>query len=205
MSGISESGAYRRAGEPIVRRDVWRGRPWVGWSGIVVDDSDDLLVLYMPEGGELAIAPGDFPGGAHPWSGKERWSGHGVLQLQRPGEMHAIWVFWTGAERELSSWYVNIQEPFRRTSIGFDTQDLELDLVIAPNGSWRWKDEELIAAWVDKGRWTADEVAAIRAEGDRIAAELDAGRRWWSDSWAAWEPDPSWPVPALPKGWEHAT
>ena len=83
----------------------------------------------MPEGGPLGFPPEDFFGAPHPWSGKERWRGHGVLQLQRPGEMHAVWVFWQGPERELGAWYVNIQEPFRRSSIGFDTQDLELDIV----------------------------------------------------------------------------
>ncbi|MEU7959265.1 hypothetical protein [Micromonospora humida] len=42
---------------------------------------------------------------------------------------------------------------------------------------------------------------AIRAEGDRIAALLDAGQRWWDAGWAHWRPDPSWPVPQLPPGW----
>ena len=190
-------------GEPIVRRDVWRGRPVVGWGGLVVADDDDLLVLYMPAGGPLS-ATLDFFGAPHPWSGKDRWQGHGVLQLQQPGEMHAVWVFWQGPERELGAWYVNIQEPFRRTAIGFDTQDLELDIVVSPDGGWRWKDAHLMDAWVERGRWTATEVAAIRAEGARIAAALDAGRRWWSDDWAAWEPDPSWVVPAeLPPGWDE--
>ena len=58
-------------------------------------------------------------------------------------------------------------------------------------------------AWVERGRWTAAEVAAIRAEGARIAADLEAGSRWWSDDWAHWEPDPTWVVPAeLPQGWD---
>jgi len=198
-------GAYRRPGEPIVRRDVWRGRPVVGWGGIVVSDAPDLLVLYMPEGAPLGFPPEDFFGGRHPWSGKERWEGHGVLQLQRPGEMHAVWVFWGGAERELGAWYVNIQEPFRRSSIGFDTQDLELDIVVDPlDGSWAWKDDERMEQWVERGRWTPAEVEAIRAEGGRVAAELDAGRRWWSDSWGEWEPDPAWPTPCLPDGWVDA-
>jgi len=48
--------------------------------------------------------------------------------------MHAIWVFWRGPQREFAGWYVNLQEPFRRTSRGVDTQDLELDIVIAPDG-----------------------------------------------------------------------
>jgi uncharacterized protein DUF402 len=193
----------RREGERVVRRDVWHGRPWVGWCGIVVEDSAELLALYMPEGGELAIAPGEFPGGAHPWSGKERWAGHGVLQLQRPGEMHAVWVFWAGADRSHAAWYVNLQEPFRRTPIGFDTQDLELDLVVRPDGSWRWKDDELLDAWIAKGRWTQAEVAAIRAEGARVAAELEAGRRWWDDGWAEWRPNPAWRGGDLPPGWER--
>jgi hypothetical protein len=198
-------GAYRRRpGEPIVRRDVWRGRPVVGWGGIVVADTDDLLVLYMPGGSPLGFPPEDFFGGPHPWSGKDRWLGHGVLQLQRPGEMHAVWVFWRGPERELAGWYVNIQEPFRRSSIGFDTQDLELDIVIEPHGSWRWKDDEHMDEWIERGRWTREEVEEIRAEGARVTAALEAGRRWWSADWAVWEPDPGWPVPELPTGWERA-
>lgn len=187
-----------------MRRDVWHGRPVVAWGGIVVSDSDKLLVLYMPEGSPLGFPPWDFFGCPHPWSHKNSWTGHGVLQLQRPGEMHAVWVFWDGPERKLAAWYVNIQEPFRRSSIGFDTQDLELDIVIEPGGDWSWKDDEQLEAWIERGRWTRDEVDAIRAEGDRVATELDAGRRWWSESWASWEPDPSWTTPTLPNGWEHA-
>jgi len=184
-----------------VRRDVWHGEVMVGWGGIVVQDTADLLVLYMPEDAPLGFTDRDHWGGPHPWSGRDRWYGHGVLQLQRPGEMHALWVFWHGPERELGAWYVNIQEPFRRTPIGFDTQDLELDLVVSPDGSWRLKDDDQLDPWIARGRWTAAEVAKIRAEGTRLGAELDAGRRWWSDEWASWRPDPRWPTPAAARGW----
>ena len=190
----------RQRGEPIVRREVWRGEPRVAWGGIVVEDTPELLALYMPEGSPLAFAE-DFFGAPHPWSHKDRWKGHGVLQLQRPGEMHAVWVFWHGPEREFGVWYINLQEPFRRTERGFDTQDLELDIVVAVDGRWRYKDDEKLEHWVARGRWDSAEVDAIRAEGRRIAAELDAGRRWWSDEWASWQPDPSWLVPSLPADW----
>jgi hypothetical protein len=79
----------RERGEAIVRREVWRGRPKVAWGGIVVEDTPSLLALHMPEGSPLAFAD-DFFGAPHPWSSRDRWEGHGVLQLQRPGEMHAI-------------------------------------------------------------------------------------------------------------------
>jgi hypothetical protein len=52
--------------------------------GTVVVDTSDLLALYMPEGSPLRFAP-DFFGAPHPWSSTDRWRGHGVLQLQRPG------------------------------------------------------------------------------------------------------------------------
>lgn len=188
-------------GETIVRREVWRGRPYGAWAGIVVQDDDELLALYMPEGSPLAFEP-DFFGAPHPWAGKDRWTGHGVLQLQRPDEAHAVWVFWHGDERAFGAWYLNLQEPFRRTSIGIDTQDLELDVVVSPDGSWRFKDDERLEPWVERGRYTAEEVAAIRAEGARIAVELEAGRRWWSDDWAGWAPDPRWQAPELPEGWK---
>jgi predicted RNA-binding protein associated with RNAse of E/G family len=92
---------------------------------------------------------------------------------------------------------VNIQEPFRRTALGYDTQDLELDIWVPPGRPWEWKDEELLADRVREGRFTDEQVIAIRAEGNRIAAELDAGRRWWDDAWAGWVPDPSWPTPSF--------
>jgi hypothetical protein len=186
----------REPGEAIVRREVWRGEPKFAWGGIVVEDTASLLALYMPGGSPLAFAE-DFFGTPHPWSARDRWQGHGVLQLQRPGEMHAVWVFWHGPEREFTGWYVNLQEPFRRTELGFDTQDLELDLVIRPDGSWHYKDAEKLVEWVERGRWTEDEVAAIRREGERVACELDAGRRWWSEDWAEWRPDPGWPTTEL--------
>ena len=187
-------------GDPIVRREVWRGEPYGAWGGIVVQD-DDLLALYMPEGSPLEFEE-DFFGAPHPWSGRDAWKGHGVLQLQQPGALHALWVFWDGPDRDLAAWYVNIQEPFRRTPIGFDTQDLELDIVIQPDGTWTLKDDERLEPWVERGRYTKAAVVEIRAEGARVIAELEAGRRWWSDDWAAWQPDPAWPVPVLPEGWE---
>jgi hypothetical protein len=185
-----------------MRRDVWRGQPVVAWGGTVVLDDPELFAIYMPEGSPLRFAP-DFFGAPHPWSYTDRWRGHGVLQLQRPDEMHAVWVLWTGPDRDFTGWYVNLQEPFRRTRFGIDTQDLELDIVVSPDGSWHFKDDERLEGWIERGRWTPAEVAAIRAEGTRIGKMLDAGKRWWTDDWATWRPDPDWSLPELPANWDR--
>ena len=73
-----------------------------------------------------------------------------------------------------------------------------------PDGSWELKDDELLDGWVERGRWTAEEVRAIRAEGARVVADVEAGRQWWSDEWAEWTPDPSWTGVDLPPGWDDA-
>ena len=84
--------------------------------------------------------------------------------LQRPGEMYAVWVFWKGPDREFDCWYVNLQEPFRRTDVGYDTQDLELDIVVSFDGSWVLKDDEVLELRVREGRLSEEQVGAVRSE-----------------------------------------
>ncbi len=193
------------SGDVVVSRDVLNdGRAWLEVPVLVVQDDEELLALYIATGAPLRFADGDWPTetGRHPWHGKKRWQGHGTLMLQRPDEAHAVWVFWRGPERAFHGWYVNLQEPFRRTPFGFDTQDLELDIWIPRDGPYEWKDEKLLDERVREGRFTPEQARAIRAEGERVSAELDAGRRWWCDDWASWEPDPAWPTPSFAPGWK---
>ncbi len=189
------------SGEVVLRREVLNdGRAWLISPVIVVCDDDELLATYTAKGAPFDFPPGPWPteNGLHPWDGKERWGGHGTLMLQRPGEAHAIWVFWSGPERAFHGWYVNLQEPFRRTPMGYDTQDLELDIWIPGDSPWEWKDDALLEQRVREGRFTPEQIEATRAEGRRVARELDAGRRWWSADWASWEPGPTWPTPTFP-------
>jgi len=182
-------------GQVVIRREVLNdGRAWLLAPVVVVRDEPDLLATYLPEGTPFEFPDGDWPSvdGRHPWHGRGSWEGHGLLMLQRPGESYAIWVFWHGPQREFRGWYVNLQEPFRRTAAGYDTQDLELDIWVPLEGGWQWKDDELLEERVREGRFTADQVTEIRAVGRSVGADLDAGRRWWSTDWATWTPDPSW-------------
>jgi len=191
----------------VLRREVLNdGRSWAEMPVIVVRDEPELLVTYLAEGAPFRFPEGTWPtpNGLHPWHGKQRWHGNGTLMLQRPREMHAIWVFWQGKRREFTGWYVNLQEPYRRTPLGYDTQDLELDIWVPRDGPWEWKDDELLEQRLQEGRYTAAQVAQVRSEGRRIAAELDAGRRWWDDAWADWKPDPAWRAPEFPLAAAHA-
>ena len=85
-------------GDVVVRREVLNdGHPWAEIAVIVIEDSPELLVTYIPEGAPIRFPPAPF--GPHPWLGKERWHGHGTLMLQRPDNWYAVWVFWSGPKR----------------------------------------------------------------------------------------------------------
>jgi hypothetical protein len=208
-------------GEVIVRREVlalspleddpvargWRDAgPWLGVPVFVVEDTDEHLVTYLATGAELGFNAGAWPthDGRHPWNVRAAWEGHGTLMVQRPGEHHAIWHFWKGPDRRFECWYVNLQTAFVRTAIGYDTQDLELDLVVPPDASWALKDRDVLDQRVDEGRFAPALRDWIVSVGDAMAAELDAGRHWWDDRWASWAPPATWTDPRLPDGWATA-
>jgi hypothetical protein len=207
-------------GDVIVRREVlglgpvpppsplpeWHGRPWAGIPVHVVRDTADELVTYIAPGAELGFVDGAWPtaDGRHPWHGRGRWEGPVTLMVQRAGEPHAVWHFWTGATREFLCWYVNLQAPFQRSTVGYDTQDFELDIVVFPDGSWTLKDLEVLDDRVAEGRFTSTLVDWIRSVGTELASELDAGRRWWDPAWAKWVPDEAWRDAGLPAAWANA-
>jgi predicted RNA-binding protein associated with RNAse of E/G family len=119
-----------------------------------------------------------------------------VLMLTPRAAGHSFWAYWDDDWR-FEGWYVNLQEPLRRSRFGFDTADNVLDLVVRDDLSWQWKDEDELAEAVQLGRFTAAEADALYEEGARATAVIDA-RAWPFDrDWSAWRPDPDWPEPPL--------
>lgn len=184
-------------GSVVAWREAWRGREYIRIPVRVVEDAPQGLVFYVCDGTPYAFPAGGWPfGDAHPWAGNGRFRGEGVLVLHAAGAAHTIWHFWGGRERRFAGWYVNMQEPLRRDLDAFLTQDHELDLWVEPDGTWRWKDERELEEWIPRGRFTREEVAAIRAEGERVLAEWP-----FPTGFEGWTPDPAWGVPELPPRW----
>ena len=117
---------------------------------------------------------------------------------------HSVWVFWEheDGERRHSAYYVNMEEPFRRNAIGFDTNDHTLDIVVTPDLDWRWKDEDELAERVELGVYPADFADFVRAEGERVIGAIESGAAPFGDGWSEWEPPSDWVVPSLPAEWE---
>ncbi len=84
-----------------------------------------------------------------------------TLVLVRAGDWHAVWVCWDD-RGESRGWYVNLQRPFRRTERGLHTMDLMLDILVAPDRRWCWKDEDEFAALVTAGFIDSAESARVQ-------------------------------------------
>ena len=184
---------FWQTGDVVAWREAWRGEEYHAVPVRVVEDTEDLLAVYVAEGTRFSF-PEPWPfGAAHPWAQAGAWRGeHGSLMLMRTHDGHAIGHFWEGEERTFRGWYVNLQEPFRRESLSYVTQDQELDIWIEPDGTWRWKDEQELEDWVGRGRFTRAEVTEIRRVGEHVVADWP-----FPTGWEEWAPDPGWDVPTL--------
>ena len=197
------------SGRSIALREIWRGRIWSARPATVVRDADDLLMLYVtppmrwmcpraPDGRWLRL-PGTE------WELGERvWESTRGLSFAWPGAPHAALLFWDEALVP-RTWYVNLQEPLRRTEVGFDYMDEELDALVALDGSsWSWKDEDELAEAVRRGNISEARAAELPLEGEALVRRITGRSPPFDGEWTSWRPDPSWAVPELPAGWEAA-
>lgn len=61
-----------------------------------------------------------------------------------------------------------------------------------PDLNWYWKDEDEFAERTDHPLfWTSTEAARIRAAGERLIAEAQAGRFPFDGTWCGFRPDPA--------------
>ncbi|HLG00482.1 MAG TPA: DUF402 domain-containing protein, partial [Acidimicrobiia bacterium] len=144
-----------------------------------------------------------LPGG---WDGaheRDEWRGPSTVRVHPVGASFVVYRNWNPGSREYEGWYVNLESPWARTPIGFDGVDHVLDIRVADDlSSWSWKDEDELAWSLEMGMMTAAEADAARAEGERVISLIES-RAWpFNADWSAWEPDPEWPVPEVPTGWD---
>jgi hypothetical protein len=200
------------AGETVVRRDIHSARVWSAAALVVVDDSPDELVAVRLPGSEWIGAAG-YPGHEREQSGfttgqweleRYRWSATWALFRLQPHRHYNVIELHDPSSHELHCWYVNFERPIRRHDDGrtYDTLDLMLDLVVLPDRTTIWKDEDHWAWARSAGVFDAadvDEVESIRAE---VQADARAGRDSFDTTWLDWRPD-GLVAPDLSAGWDR--
>jgi predicted RNA-binding protein associated with RNAse of E/G family len=101
---------------------------------------------------------------------------------------------------------VNLELPWTRTRIGFDTHDLILDVAIEGGdlSSARLKDQDELAWSEEHGTISREEAQLAREEADRVLRLIADRSGVFAADWERWQPDPSWPVAELPPDWKSA-
>lgn len=206
-----------------VRRDVFGSRVWSAQALRVVRDTAEALVVACCPGAE-GMAPTDWiasrvsgdaapreravgslaAGGWRlaPW----RWESAVLLLWNPPGTYFSVNAFYDLAgDCGLNRWYVNFQRPLRRTASGFDTFDLLLDLVVAPDlARWEWKDEDEYAHGRRLGVVGESDHRGVEEARGQVLGMIENREGPFADGAGLrdWRWDPLWPVPELPGGWE---
>ena len=174
----------------------------------MVSDEPGLIALYLPFGAEWVrpVHAGTRTPLRMPepfWElAVDSWPIE-ALRLIVPGERHSVLLLWSPGFGELLKWYINMEDPFQRTSFGFDYMDQVLDIEATPDlSSWSWKDEDELDVAARQGIMTPERATMFREEGERAIARLIARREPFNRPWEEWRPDPAWDAPALPEGWD---
>ena len=172
----------------------------------VAADDDEGVVLWCPLGTPTMLAVPLDRSLPRPWLADQcrlvpaTWRWRHALLVHAPGRRWSTWVTWS-ADWAFLGWYVNLQSLLCRTSIGFDDRDHQLDVLVALDRTWAWKDEDDLRRAVAVGQFTADEARAIEQAGHDALDHLAAGGVPFDDDWAAWRPPPEWRIPDPVTDW----
>jgi hypothetical protein len=196
------------SGENATLRGVGSKVFWA-YPTIVVQDTSDLIVLYMPSG-VLGKDTDHRPTPQELLSFPNKinivdcqWDRTDVLFLIVPGDSFSTYIMWKTGTKILDCWYINLQEPIRRTEIGFDTMDNMLDVVVNPDMTeWRWKDDDEFAEAQKIGFYSSEKAREIWAEGEKAVRLITSERRSLYKKWEKWQANPEWEIPRLSPFWD---
>jgi hypothetical protein len=138
---------------------------------------------------------------------------HGLLSWHPLGRDYSIrWFF--RPDGAFYQWYGNLEAPaglWRDPEVaGLDTVDWDLDVVIHPNRTWEWKDEDdFVTRLAMPDAYWVDDEQRVRRAGKDVIELVEAGEFPFDGTWCGFRPDPAWPaIPAnLRAGWNrpHST
>ncbi len=207
---MTPSGPVRfEPGSVAVRRNVFHGKVRSAWPTRVVHDTGEEIAWVCWTGTELLAETSwrsadrsqrdslsELVTGEWSLSTSVLWDVT-MLGFQLPETWFSVLLFFEPSG-EIGIWYVNFEQPYRRTPIGFDTWDHMIDLVFYPDGTHHWKDEDEYAQGRQLGLVTDAEHTEIERARDQALAMFEQRTGPFEERWLTWRRDPAWPLPVLP-------
>ena len=183
------------------------GSPMADFPLRVVEDTGDRLVAWLAAGSEIRYwatedgreprtLPLDQRFRSKLTTARRTWEGPGVLRVIFSDTIYQVIHFWT-SEGIFEGWYVNFEAPSRRIGNQILTFDWQLDLLITPDGTSEWKDEDEAAAAIDAGMLRPEELTASFLAGQQILDDFETFLSRVGD-WREWSAPASWTAMPLP-------
>ena len=200
-------------GDVVAWRGIFNGRVWHVQPTIMVKDSPEEIVLTLLPGTEC-IADENYPKGKkhgkRRWEFKDNdwklekytWRTNRLLLLFEPERYYSTIYFWNNTSHGFLCYYINFQVPFRRSQYGVDTLDLDLDLVINPDFSFEWKDEDDYRRAIEHKAISPEWIQGVEGAKQEIFERLEKRQYPLDGAWLNWLPDPNWLPPKLPENWD---
>lgn len=186
-------------------------------SGVVLRDDDDAIVVASISGSGKAARTGarGGPRGRNvldsQWDGSYDlgvWDGETVVRVHRRGQCWSIWRFHDGHDWN-QTWYGNLEAPWRRTAMGYDTQDWTLDVVAeglpgTPDWAVGLKDEDELEWFISQGVYSTEQAESIRQVGLALVDSLEHDGEAAREDWDLWVPSRELGPTLLPACWQSA-
>jgi len=195
-------------GQAIVMREVLHNKVYSIRPVRVVQDSTNWIALYLPphstslwphtlDGETIRIPQDEWVLDGEPWPGD-------ILFLVHVGIGYIYSRGWD-EDHIFSRWKIDLTEPVRRTSLGFDYMDQLLDIIVeADRSTWYWKDEDEVQDAQARGLFTPEQVRDLYRRGERAVQAILETEPPFDRDWENWSSTPALCEPFdLPNGWDR--
>ena len=200
-------------GTHVAIRGVIDGAVWSATAATIVEDSLDQSIMLVVPGCErqLATSSGHKKDGALRWEAVKSgtwdlvsrpWERTRVLWFLEPERYYSLSMFWDAATGEFINYYVNFQAPFTRSHAGFDTLDLDLDIIVPPTFDWQWKDEDDWEDALASGVFTEAHIKGVENAKAEAVERIERDRLAHLDRWLDWQHPADWVPARLPANWQ---
>jgi hypothetical protein len=200
-----------RPGSTIAVRDIAGEAILFAWPFQVVEDTGArLLATQVPDSvGKVTRGyPDELDGlleelvSGHPTLVDLAWARTFTLAVFRPDAWWSTRLMWDAATDDLACYYVDFRKPVERNGVFLDTLDLGLDLVVHPDGSWVWKDEDHLELARAAGWLTEQGDVHIERAREEVVAAVERQHFPFDGSLLSLRPSAESLPPQLPGAWD---
>lgn len=117
------------------------------------------------------------------------WESTNCLHVFQPNQWWGTRLMWDAATGNFLCWYVDFLRPVQKHGTFVDTRDLSLDIVVLPDGTFIWKDEDRYAHKINCGLIDDEEQAGVELARGHAVAAIQGRSFPFDGSFRDWRPD----------------